>query len=243
MYISRVACRRNGATIPVGLSDIYRVSLANNSARNLTGILTYRAGHYLGVLEGSADEVDKTFQQIGADVRNQNVVKLIDTPIANRFFPDWRMKLSEKLSVNSSFVNVMSKHYGRINALPVDVVNLLKMFYDVDAIEVPRPRSFDGKTISLSTWPDFSVVEQTPANIELCAKLVSSQHSYKQVLDIDFAGDRSRLNALLIEFDAEGLLNVAEQHATTVLPVLETAAVRFYAKMKQFIVVGYANEL
>lgn len=243
MYVSHVVCRRNGATIPVGLSDVFRVASETNKALCLTGMLTYRAGHYLGVLEGNDIDVDQTFKRIARDHRHEHVEILIDTPTGGRYFSDWHMKLSEKLSLDTSFVSLISQHKESLEGLSSKTIDLLSHFYEFDEHDLPTTVSFRDKSLSLSAWPDFTSIEQTPMNIEVCALLTSSPHTFEQVIETVRCESEEKLNALLNAFNALGLLDVVQQTDVPQVAKSESVASKFYSKMKQFLVVGYAGGL
>lgn len=62
-----------------------------NARDDLTGLLLYRDGAFLQVLEGDRARVQKTYERIAADPRHTRVTTLIDATQAQREFPDWRM--------------------------------------------------------------------------------------------------------------------------------------------------------
>lgn len=84
------------------LADILRVSVKNNQRDNITGILVYKEGNFMQVLEGDEDMVGKTHAKILADPRHKGVITLIRKPIKNRVFNTWAMgfKNADKLSID-----------------------------------------------------------------------------------------------------------------------------------------------
>lgn len=73
------------------LSDILRASRKNNRARDVTGMLLYSDGGFIQALEGPKDEVMDLYEKIDEDPRHAHTVKLVDGPIEERNFPDWKM--------------------------------------------------------------------------------------------------------------------------------------------------------
>lgn len=62
-----------------------------NHERGLSGVLLYRDGNIIQVLEGPDEEMDRTFADIERDPRHRGVIVLLRDPIEERAFPDWSM--------------------------------------------------------------------------------------------------------------------------------------------------------
>lgn len=73
------------------LDDITAAGRRNNAVSGLTGILLYYHGNFMQLIEGPADAVEETFQRISADERHSGILKLQDTEVVKRSFPDYRM--------------------------------------------------------------------------------------------------------------------------------------------------------
>jgi len=71
--------------------DILRVARANNEKLGITGMLLYREGNFLQVLEGSADVVDSLIKKLKRDPRHQGVILMSRRIIEQREFGDWSM--------------------------------------------------------------------------------------------------------------------------------------------------------
>lgn len=234
-YISKVTCRRNGATIPVGLSDIYRVSKAHNQRNKITGMLTYRAGYYLGVLEGCSSKLDELLTKLKCDRRHENVIVLIDTVARKRYFADWHMKLAESLSLDSGFTKFMADQSSQVAQLTASQLNLLNQFYDVSEIASAHKVSYRDRTLSLSRWPDFSVINRSPELVELCALLTNRPQRYEDLLVLDQVSSPEKLDQYLDKFDSLGLLVTAAPQTAIVSTPVEKSALRFIYKMKRFL--------
>lgn len=81
----------SGATIPFSADDMAELvngSRERNAARQLTGILLYRDGSFLQVIEGPLDAVDHLFETIHRDPRHSRILVLQRLPIQQREFPD-----------------------------------------------------------------------------------------------------------------------------------------------------------
>jgi hypothetical protein len=84
----------SSATEPFSAEDLTVLlerSRRRNAASGITGMLLYRGGNFMQVLEGDEGVVRALFAAIGRDRRHSGVLTLLDGPIAGRQFPDWSM--------------------------------------------------------------------------------------------------------------------------------------------------------
>ena len=73
------------------LVDLLEYSREKNVKYDITGMLLYRGGNFIQVIEGEDEEVLQLYNNIKADPRHKDVTLLSKDPIAKRQFPDWRM--------------------------------------------------------------------------------------------------------------------------------------------------------
>ncbi|WP_395942897.1 BLUF domain-containing protein [Brevundimonas sp.] len=73
------------------LAEILAASDRNNRRDGLTGALLVSSGHYLQVLEGAAQDLDRTLHRLEADPRHRALRILSRHPIRIRRFGDWAM--------------------------------------------------------------------------------------------------------------------------------------------------------
>ena len=76
---------------PDELQDLLTRSRANNSQAGLTGLLLYKAGNFMQVLEGSELAIRPLLKKIHQDPRHTNVFKILDGFTDERQFPFWYM--------------------------------------------------------------------------------------------------------------------------------------------------------
>jgi hypothetical protein len=95
------------------LGDLLEQSHKNNAALNVTGMLLYKDGNVMQVLEGEEPVVRALYAKIGRDPRHRGLLTLHQAPIAARQFQDWSMgfrdlKSAETLAMPgySEFMNV-----------------------------------------------------------------------------------------------------------------------------------------
>lgn len=73
------------------LLDILKVSRENNSSNDVSGLLLYKGGNFMQVLEGPDDVVVSLFEKIEQDPRHKGVSILSQEQIQKRQFPAWEM--------------------------------------------------------------------------------------------------------------------------------------------------------
>lgn len=73
------------------VAKILESSLRNNARDNITGILIYRAGSVMQLLEGDDHLVRQLFEVIKRDERHHRITLLYDLPITERDFAGWSM--------------------------------------------------------------------------------------------------------------------------------------------------------
>ena len=73
------------------LLDILAVSRANNERDRITGMLLYKGGSFMQVLEGPEDNVLARYDSIRNDARHEDVYLISVQPIREREFPRWEM--------------------------------------------------------------------------------------------------------------------------------------------------------
>ncbi|MCB8948185.1 MAG: BLUF domain-containing protein [Ardenticatenaceae bacterium] len=94
------------------LFDLLEYSREMNVENDITGMLLYRGGNFIQVIEGEDEAVLQLYKNIKADPRHKDVTMLSQDPIAKRQFPDWRMGFrnidqmsEEELAGFSSFLD------------------------------------------------------------------------------------------------------------------------------------------
>ena len=73
------------------LEDLLTTSVANNGRLAVTGMLLYKNGCFMQVLEGSATAVHLIYTRIERDSRHHEMKVIAREPIEDREFPDWSM--------------------------------------------------------------------------------------------------------------------------------------------------------
>ena len=77
------------------IREILEVSRRNNARLGITGLLIFRDGYFVQLLEGDEAPVRNVLTAIRDDDRNYSVKVLIEAIGAERLFPDWSMALHD----------------------------------------------------------------------------------------------------------------------------------------------------
>jgi hypothetical protein len=77
------------------LLDILKVSRENNSSKDITGLLLYKGGNFMQVLEGPDESVEALYKKIEADPRHKDLNVLSREQISTRQFPAWQMAFQD----------------------------------------------------------------------------------------------------------------------------------------------------
>lgn len=85
------------------LLQVLEESKVRNEAAGISGILVYRDGNILQVLEGEEASVQATYQRIANDPRHVGILPIIREPIPERQFDEWSMAFRD-LSLDSEDV-------------------------------------------------------------------------------------------------------------------------------------------
>lgn len=77
------------------LLDILTKSRLNNAKLNITGMLLYKDGNIIQVLEGEETVVRTLYAKIARDPHHQAIIKLLQGTIEGRQFPEWSMGFND----------------------------------------------------------------------------------------------------------------------------------------------------
>ena len=73
------------------LLDILKVSRQKNEHFDITGMLLYKGGNFMQVLEGPEEQVEQLYETIKKDARHKDVMIISRETIQKRQFPSWEM--------------------------------------------------------------------------------------------------------------------------------------------------------
>ncbi|CAN5251746.1 hypothetical protein BH09ACT1_BH09ACT1_22300 [soil metagenome] len=73
------------------IADVLALSRSNNARLDITGVLLYRDGRFIQILEGPDDVVRAKFAVIAADERHRGIHTVSEESVDTRQFPEWTM--------------------------------------------------------------------------------------------------------------------------------------------------------
>jgi Sensors of blue-light using FAD len=73
------------------IHDILRVSREANGRNGISGLLLFKDGNFMQILEGDSHAVDDLHLKITRDPRHTGIITLLRRPIQARNFSDWKM--------------------------------------------------------------------------------------------------------------------------------------------------------
>lgn len=234
VYISKARVQ-HALAIPKGLSNIFSQARKNNLSRQLTGVLSYKNGHYLQVIEGENEAVDRMYAAISTDQRHSDVTTILDIKTRGRFFPLWSMRLTDSVAKYAEFQTLMGNNAPYIERLSEEKRQLLNVFYNQQGSATSFRETYQGKSLKLTGWPDFTIINQTPTVIDISAKLLNKTHTFDSLAFSGNYGTADQIDKILRGFDKLGILTVrdAAQAEKNEIPVVDS--VGFYSKMRHFL--------
>ena len=79
---------------PAALLALLEQSRVNNARVEVTGMLLYKEGSFIQLIEGEECAVEELFRIISLDPRHRGVIRLLKRTIQQRHFADWSMGYS-----------------------------------------------------------------------------------------------------------------------------------------------------
>jgi hypothetical protein len=77
------------------LVDLLSQAREHNASIGVTGMLLYKDGNFMQVLEGAADDVQPLYAKIRSDPRHKGVITVLERPVAQRGFAEWSMAFAD----------------------------------------------------------------------------------------------------------------------------------------------------
>ena len=76
---------------PQALVALLQTARVRSADAGVTGMLLYKDGNFMQVLEGEEQSVKATYSKISEDPRHKGLMVLLAGPAPGRAFPDWSM--------------------------------------------------------------------------------------------------------------------------------------------------------
>ncbi len=108
---------------PSELTDLLTVSRRNNTSLGVTGLLLYKDGNFMQVLEGERETIESLYQKIEADRRHHGCLLLLKGETEKRQFADWAMAFRDLNSARVQDVEGYSTFLDSARADPAAPVD------------------------------------------------------------------------------------------------------------------------
>jgi hypothetical protein len=86
-YVSTASKQFDSAELRTMLKEAH----THNTEAGITGMLLYKDGQFMQVLEGPAETVTATYSRISKDPRHHGIIVLVQGAVQERRFPSWSM--------------------------------------------------------------------------------------------------------------------------------------------------------
>ncbi len=120
-YVSSAARELSDAELAAMRSE----SLGHNLAAGITGVLLYCEGNFMQYIEGPQEAVRALFARVHASALHHQVRELMNGPIAQREFADWRVGFSRTAGTS---ISDMNSTWGSCGESAGPGAQMLKMF-------------------------------------------------------------------------------------------------------------------
>ncbi len=115
------------------LLDMLKDFRKNNHLNQVTGMLFYRAGHFLQVIEGEKHIIETLYSKIARDSRHIEIRTLLEGDIGNRMFGHWDMAYKKIEDIEEEVVTDVDQiidTYKKIDFLEEGIIlKVIKGFY------------------------------------------------------------------------------------------------------------------
>ncbi|MGP5361483.1 BLUF domain-containing protein, partial [Psychrobacter celer] len=177
-YVSRTTANERGINLPAGLSNIVQISRKRNPAAQITGVLSYRRGQYVQVLEGPAIEIDDLMKKLLADPRHNDIWVFVDEKVTKRSFDKWRVSIFDFIDQGPIFKTFIEDHQQTLDAFTFEQKARLQDFINLGNNNAIATHYYDGKYLKLLAWPDLNRTSQPQLIMNLCVKLTKNPYPF-----------------------------------------------------------------
>lgn len=120
------------------IEEILESSESNNQKKAISGALVATSSHFLQLIEGDTEVINKLFMKIARDDRHCDVQLIGFDCIENRMFEDWAMHGIGIFNFNVSIIEPLLKKYGTEDGqlrIPTETWQALSLIADLRAAE------------------------------------------------------------------------------------------------------------
>lgn len=234
-YVSRTPASDRSVRMPTGLSDIISVSRQHNPESQITGIISYRDGQYLQVIEGPSNEVDKLMTKISGDPRHEDLWVFLNAPITERSFNNWGVSVFNFVDQSELFDTFIESNLAVLSGFDEHQKSRIQPFIDMKKSDAFVGQYYEDKSLRLLAWPDLNTVSQPQMIMNLCIKLTKKPYPFNELITSGEFGTAAQVTEIITEFDQLGILSVTEFEPLNEQTVSEKKPNKFYGAIKKFL--------
>lgn len=226
LYTSKITAAESKASVPKSLSRILNQSRKHNSLHVISGLLTFRKGHYFQILEGPDLSIDQLYESIERDERHENVLLICQFEIDTAGFGEPGMNLANDGKYAEQLKGFIQEHHHRLQEISAEKCRLLKQYFNINIVQgdAQQDESLSSEThdesleiqriglanslFKITKWPLKDIIQNSQANHKACLELSKRECGYHELLNsCDFVnGDE--LRGLLTRLRVEGILEI-----------------------------------
>lgn len=234
-YVSRAPIKDRSVRMPAGLSDIVRVSSKHNPELQITGIISYREGQYLQVLEGPYAAVDKLMAKITSDPRHEDIWVFLEKNVTERSFDNWGVSVFDFVDKGTFFDTFIENNSAVLNGFDELQTKRIQPFFDTKKSNNASKKDYQGKSLKLLAWPDLNHESNPQMVMDLCVKLTKKPYPFDALVDSGEFGSLDQVTKMIVGFEQSGILNVIDVQPLDEQKVSEKKPNKFYGAIKRFL--------
>ena len=235
-YLSRDAQSASASLLPPSLYALTRELRARYTSARLNGLMLYRHGCVLHIIEGSARKVASAVGALNGAALHAHMRTFLDEQVDTPLFRDWSVKAINSAGVERSLRQFHERHHESLQTVSGPDRDDLSLFL-TDLRKAPEgqgARRFRHTTLSLRGWPDFRTIGTDARSLTVCARLYYQPTAYETLLASKVFESQKDINILLESLSKTGVLEIRPDKSTALRSAPGIAA-GFYERFRAFL--------
>jgi len=112
--MTRTIVYTSRASVPDGTDLSAKPIWLDSCARNISGVLSYKDGRIIQLIEGKTTQLERLYADILNDKRHQDVLTLLDIKDSQRIFLEWGMVLEPNIETSILFRKFLFTHFDEL---------------------------------------------------------------------------------------------------------------------------------
>lgn len=128
----------SAADKPMWLDSLVARAISKNRERNISGVLSYKNGRIIQLIEGEPAQLQNLYTKILSDKRHTDVFILLDIKDSQRFFSKWGMVLEADIESSSLFRDFLHVNFDHLVEMTEQQSNEIMFFIDHIFYEIEK---------------------------------------------------------------------------------------------------------